>query len=916
MNFNQLFIREYTVDDFEYKGISNIIVKGKKGKYERSISMSLELNYFFEKVVSKEDIGKYLKDDKCDLLVSINIKDIGIKSKKRKQLYNLYNFGFEIGGNSYKRYKRSSGSSREGKCLFILDKYYDAMNNWSNAGLDTPENDLKIKENIASWESYRALTLSSVIDTIDLKLENFLFMDDYYSIFDDEVINVYCDKEKAKTEAKREVVRICNNIWDGESLIDESIFPQKYKNNEKSMLLLRNKFFKSCAFRANIQDFFSLAAKKQNKEKLDISDLNGITFASDISDIKIIITDSSLKFLKFGTGDKKEIIKKWFENCRNGSENVSFGIVKYDKKQKYFHGDMVQTSYQLINTLPLNEGEVAKLLSGNENYFNKILSLKKSEIDTLGERIKWHFNNYSNIEEILDDDEDYNDDSNEEQDAINDYDIISRQKIIRNLLDRNSTIAKTKYVRETLSDTIKQSIKERLKKGKMLVTGTYATMLGNGPELLKATVGKNYISIGTKKAYAGDVELLDNNGESRIYCKKFLDGEKVVGARNPHITMGNLLITKNCLNNNFISTFFPHISDEIVCVNSINNNIQQRLNGCDFDSDTVLLTNDIDIVTAAEKKGMCDFLVPYNNIDSTTNMESSDISSLLCDLDLKIANNNIGIIVNLSQKLNSILWDKYNKTNVIDVDIYNDICKLAVFSGVEIDSAKKTFEAKFEEKEFKKYKPIVEEATEGKIYTQCWPIFFRKKPYNTNEYKTAMSFMYKLVSEKKYIGFSGHGGKGDLILDFLEDDSKKRSDDISDIKAIIFTHIKDFAETNSKRLAYINSKSNDINLIYTLNQMTIDKSHCIKKVEEIINNKRVSIYSLFKYIEKNKGRMKVNCNSSKGEEGKEKKKTFELCAYDVLFSIDEVINSVIKNANTKHIGNKESDDYLRTIKKQ
>ena len=34
-----------------------------------------------------------------------------------------------------------------------------------------------------------------------------------------------------------------------------------------------------------------------------------------------------------------------------------------------------------------------------------------------------------------------------------------------------------------------------------------------------------------------------------------------------------------------------NLSDEIVCVNAINENIQQRLNGCDYDSDFMLITD-------------------------------------------------------------------------------------------------------------------------------------------------------------------------------------------------------------------------------------------------------------------------------------------------------------------------------------
>lgn len=59
---------------------------------------------------------------------------------------------------------------------------------------------------------------------------------------------------------------------------------------DKGMMLLRNKYFKACAFNTNIQKFFK-------RRKIDsVYQLNGFTLAKDISEIKMIVTESSLKF--------------------------------------------------------------------------------------------------------------------------------------------------------------------------------------------------------------------------------------------------------------------------------------------------------------------------------------------------------------------------------------------------------------------------------------------------------------------------------------------------------------------------------------------------------------------------------------------------------------------------------------------
>lgn len=66
----------------------------------------------------------------------------------------------------------------------------------------------------------------------------------------------------------------------------------------------------------------------------------------------------------------------------------------------------------------------------------------------------------------------------------------------------------------------------------------------------------------------------------------------------------------------------------------------------------------------------------------------------LADLDVKTSVNKIGEIINLSQKLNSILWHKLNNGADFEAisDIYTDICQLSVMSNIEIDKAKREFD--------------------------------------------------------------------------------------------------------------------------------------------------------------------------------------------------------------------------------
>ena len=146
-----------------------------------------------------------------------------------------------------------------------------------------------------------------------------------------------------------------------------------------------------------------------------------------------------------------------------------------------------------------------------------------------------------------------------------------------------------------------RSLKKRLKHGHILLNGTNATLFGNGPELL------NYI--------AGE-EITPTLRQGQIRCGRFKDKAKLLCARSPHITMGNLYRVENNLNDGIWDYF--NLGDNIVCVNAIGENVQQRLNGCDYDSDTMLITDEELLVNAAERyKDL--FKVPVCNIKAETN---------------------------------------------------------------------------------------------------------------------------------------------------------------------------------------------------------------------------------------------------------------------------------------------------------
>ena len=104
-----------------------------------------------------------------------------------------------------------------------------------------------------------------------------------------------------------------------------------------------------------------------------------------------------------------------------------------------------------------------------------------------------------------------------------------------------------------------------LRRGHILINGNYSTLLGNGLEMLQHAIG----------AFNGESVI----GIGNIHSKRFAYGQTILGSRSPHINAGNIYLATN-VENAEIDKYF-NLSQEIVCVNAINENIQQRLNGCD-----------------------------------------------------------------------------------------------------------------------------------------------------------------------------------------------------------------------------------------------------------------------------------------------------------------------------------------------
>ena len=601
-----------------------------------------------EEPISDDVLGKYFKYDAETRSYKRSDKTIPSDVTCQEIREHLYTHGFDIDGVHYVRYKRSAGASRNGKCLFIAEPLDADMMTWSSCDLsaDTASDQ-------ASWQAYIALTLSSIESTIKLPKKSILIIRDRVSRFTADAVCVK-ETEAHDLRAEEEETEIENVIWDGEALMDASVFEEN-GYGKHGMMLLRNRFFKTCAFNTNLQDWFF------DNDITQISQLAGYTTARDIKDIKLVITESSVKYLKFMPKDMplEQSFKRWLDAMYEGKNTSTFGVVKADHDAPLMHGDMAYTNYQLLNTVGLTREGIGKLLEHSFNYLQDMLD--RSPI------LRYQINMTTDHATIAE----------QELPDLAKY----RRDTVLDMTCRTPLFEQTEFYKSFRSDTTKY-FKRRLKKGRVAVCGNYEVLFGNAYEFLVALTDESY-----EPTESFSLE------DGQVCTMGFDHGDTVLCARSPHITMGNLYLAKNVHCYDLLRYF--NLTPNIICVNAIESNIQQRLNGCDYDSDSMLVTNDEWIVGGVVSAYKI-LKVPVCKAEPVGKTDYVNTPKSLAKLDQTIAKNKIGEIVNLSQFLNCLLWNALFTDDECDyhpMDIYHDICVLAVMSGMEIDKAKRLYSA-------------------------------------------------------------------------------------------------------------------------------------------------------------------------------------------------------------------------------
>lgn len=566
-----------------------------------------------------------------------------VKANKKKIRTYLYENGLEIDGHKYVFYKRGAGKAKNGYAFFIKEGMRDKLIKRSRLGVVFEEGE---ELDLTSLLAYESLITSGIVDLIDLDPQTEIFLiDDIYGKSVTSVASVTRDIDGAISTSD-ESIDIRNCLSDGQGLMDESLF-EKYGKEDKGFMLLRSDMFKCCAFNTKIQDWFSY------NNITDVKDMFGNTY--DSKKIKLITTPNSLKFLKLsykvGDGSDKQGYNHWRENIDN-----RFGVVKYDSQGNY--GNYNRMTYQLLNSIPnLSYEEIMDITKDEREY---VELLKNDDLV---------FRNYilSNPKSVALFNE-----------SVNGDDMASYQTtdLINCLAMRNSDVMYTQKFKKLKTNLITNYI-DNLKIGKFRIKDSkYLTIVSNPYEMLLASIGEYR-----------DKSIMSGR---EVYCNYYKDGQEFCITRNPHINAGNVMYGKNQKRPEY--KWF-NFTKNVCAVNFFDNDMPDRLQGCDTDSDTIMT---IPHELLVEKAIYCEenFTTPTNKVEGEKKSRRYSMGDL-AKLDIILSENYIGKIVNMSQIINSYLNDAMSKEydDQITDELYNLSSKLSSLSQIEIDKSKKVFDS-------------------------------------------------------------------------------------------------------------------------------------------------------------------------------------------------------------------------------
>ena len=516
----------------------------------------LHLKKLLEKTENDTEIPSDIKESKIEninniIKISKENKDKFKKLTKEELREELYKNGISITYENknrngvikkvetihYKMLYRSTGKAKKGSCMFIRDKLYKRTKTFLHMG---KQDLLKKKPMIVECMSYIPLVASSIVDRIKINPKEILILKDIDSFFTRDIISVETDEEKHCKAIKKFDYTLKNTIFDGQGLIDSSIFP-KWGNG---YILLRQHFCKFASFCANIQDFFK-DYFGDAYETATVKDMFGNEHF--VKNIKVITTDNAMKWIKFPVS-----YEEWCKAVNNCNNN--FGIVKTAHESKL--GNYQRMSYQMVNSLSLKG--MKSVMKESKDYIMRLKEDKDFFLEYLDKN-----KNFSNDFEVL-----------------------------LELCKWNKDFHRTDYFKDRKRVIIDNHIRQ-LKTGKLVQNAENLVIVGSPYAMLL------YGATGNPDIIKEDKTLVKEKGTIQCYTERFDFDERLAFFRSPFNSKNNLTYLHN-VDSDLIKKYFK-LGRCVIAVNMIETDFQDRNNGSDQDSDTGYTTNQKYIVEHAKK---------------------------------------------------------------------------------------------------------------------------------------------------------------------------------------------------------------------------------------------------------------------------------------------------------------------------
>ena len=470
--------------------------------------------------------------------------------------------------------------------------------------------------------AYSGLIASTIVDTIKINPHNILVMKDVDSFFKTNVISVETDEQKHCRAVAKNNYELKNTLFDGQAIVDESIFP-KWGNG---YILLRHHMCKMAGFKGKIQKFL--------KDYYGDDYLTAIVYdmwgnAHYAKDIEIITTDNAMKWLKFNVS-----YDYW---CDRVHENgCLFGIVKTAHESKL--GSVQRMSYQMINSLDISI--MPNVVARSKEYIESMKRDNMVFLDYL--RMNKNFSN--------------------------DYEVLIA------LCEQNWDFTRSEYFRDRKKRILEGYVND-FKFGKVIQDADNLVIVGSPYAMLLHMVGEDVNNDDTFKVEENTIQC---------YTERFADGEYLAEFRSPFNSKNNMGYLHNVCNDKLIKYF--DFGKQIIAVNMIHTDFQDRNNGSDQDSDSVYTTNQEDIVNYAKH---CYVTYPtiVNNIPKSVRKYDNTLYHC-AEIDNKLASAQkaIGRSSNLAQ-LDLTYTYEFDDKKYVDY-----VCILSVLAQVAIDGAKRQFD--------------------------------------------------------------------------------------------------------------------------------------------------------------------------------------------------------------------------------